>query len=88
MNWLARARAKGFEGSELFDWDSVEIVRATDQEVEHFLVDVANDADAKRAKGYRDMRCVVGSECALSLGTLRKLRGVFGFVEDGRGRRA
>ncbi len=80
VNWLARARARGFEGQDLFDFDRVEIVRATDDEVAHFLVDVTSDTDRDRRKRYSRMECLVGPECELGENMLRQLRAVFGNV--------
>ncbi len=80
VNWLARARGEGFEGAHLFDFDRVEIVRADDAEVRHFLVDVANDTDPVRKKRYPKAQCAVAAACDLSEATMRQLRGVFGEV--------
>ncbi len=77
-NWLARARARDFQGTELFDFDRVEVVHATDEDVHHLLVDVANDTDEKRRKRYREMECTV--LCRLQPNTLLALGKVFGKV--------
>jgi hypothetical protein len=73
INWLAR-RA-------LFDFDRVEIVRATDKDVEHFAMQVGNDTDPLRKPRYATMRCVVNPACGLSENTLRVLENTFGRVD-------
>jgi hypothetical protein len=73
VNWLAR-RA-------LFDFDRVEIVRATDKDVEHFAMQVGNDTDPFRKPRYVGMRCSVDPACGLSENTLRVLESTFGRVE-------
>ncbi len=73
VNWLAR-RA-------LFDFDRVEIVHATDEDVERFAVQVGNDTDLLRKPRYAEMSCVVRATCGLSENTLRVLESTFGRVE-------
>ena len=72
INWLARR--------ELFDFHSVEIVRATDEDVERFAVQAGNDTDLARRPRFKQMRCVVAPTCALSENTLRILGRIFGEV--------
>ncbi len=72
VNWL-RQRA-------LFDFDAVEIVQATDEEVERFAVQVGNDTDLIRTPKYRQMPCTVSTECGLSENTMRILQRTFGQV--------
>jgi hypothetical protein len=73
VNWLAR-RA-------LFDFTAVEIVQATDEDVERFAVQAGNDADPLRRPLFASMRCVVSPACGLSENTLRILENTFGRVE-------
>ncbi len=73
VNWLAR-RA-------LFDFTMVQIVQATDEDVERFAVQVGNDADLLRRPLFAAMRCVVNPACGLSENTLRILENTFGQVE-------
>ena len=73
VNWLIRRR--------LFDFDEVEILQATDEDVEHFAVQVGNDNDPVRQPLYKQMRCVVSPVCRLSENTLRILRWIFGKVK-------
>jgi RNase P subunit RPR2 len=77
VNWLARRK--------LFDFDEVEIVQATDEDVERFAVQVGNDTDPKRKPRYQEMRCVVSPKCHLSENTMRILERMFGVVEVGGG---
>ncbi|MCL4487064.1 MAG: HEAT repeat domain-containing protein [Chloroflexi bacterium] len=67
-NWLQR-RA-------LFDFNRLEILSASDYEVERLLIAVGNDADEWRRGRYTAVSCTV--ECRLSENTLRNLRTAFG----------
>ena len=73
VNWLTR-RA-------LFDFDRVEIVRAKDEDVERFAVQVGNDTDPIRKPRYAQMRCSLAPNCHLAENTLRVLENTFGRVE-------
>jgi hypothetical protein len=73
VNWLAHR--------ELFDFDRVEIVQATDEDVERFAVQVGNDTDPMRKPRYPGMECSIWPECQLSENTLRVLQHTFGQVE-------
>ncbi len=73
VNWLQR-RA-------LFDFNRVEIIQATDEEVERFAVQVGNDTDEWRKPRYEQMTCVVSARCQLSENTLRILERMFGEVK-------
>jgi hypothetical protein len=75
INWLAER--------ELFDFDEVQIIRASDEEVERFAVQVGNDTDPLRKSRYQEMRCVVSPHCRLSENTMRILERMFGQVEVG-----
>ncbi|MBN1220347.1 MAG: hypothetical protein JXM69_15565 [Anaerolineae bacterium] len=72
VNWLHRRT--------LFDFDWVEIIRATDEDVERFAVQVGNDTDPFRQPRYQDMRCLIDPACQLSENTLRILRRMLGEV--------
>ncbi len=74
VNWLAR--------NALFDFDQVEIVQATDKDVEHFAMEIGNDTDPIRKPRYAAMRCVVNPTCGLSENTLRVLASTFGQVQQ------
>lgn len=63
--------------SGLFDFDAVEIVHVTDEEIERFAVQIGNDTDEFRQKRYRDMKCVVGKSCELSANSIRILDSIF-----------
>jgi hypothetical protein len=73
VNWSVR--------QSLFDFDEVEITRATDEDVERFAVQVGNDTDKVRQRRYKKMRCVIAPNCQLSENTLRISRSRFGRVE-------
>lgn len=72
VNWIAR--------QELFDFDWVEIIQATDEEIERFAVQVGNDTDAWREPRYKDMACVISPDCELMANTDRILQKMFGQV--------
>ncbi len=72
VNWLNRR--------DLFDFDEVEIVQATDEEVERFAVQVGNDTDQTRRPRYKQIRCSIASDAELSENTMRILRHMFGQV--------
>lgn len=73
INWL-KHRA-------LFDFDRVEILKATDEDVERFAVLVGNDTDEVRKPRYQDMICTVASDCDLSENTIRILQNTFGQIK-------
>ncbi len=64
VNWLSRRS--------IFDFDRVEICRATDKDVEQFAIQVGNDTDPKRESSYKNMQCLV--KCDLSENTMRILK--------------
>jgi hypothetical protein len=73
VNWLARHA--------LFDFDRVEIARATDKDIEHFAMQVGNDTDPFRKPRYTQMRCSLASNCHPTENTLRILESLFGRVD-------
>lgn len=73
INWLRRQT--------LFDFDRVEIVRATDEQVQQFIANIRNDADEWRAIQYPQMVCRVSLACNLSENTVRLLRDTFAEVK-------
>jgi HEAT repeat protein len=72
INWLTRGA--------LFDFDRVEIVKASDDDVERFCLQVENDKDNFRNRRYRTMICLVSPQCHLIENTMRILRTTFGEV--------
>ena len=73
VNWLRRRS--------LYDFGRVEIIEATDEDVERFAVQVGNDTDEWRKPRYEQMSCVVSAQCQLSENTLRILERMFGAVK-------
>lgn len=73
VNWLRR--------SNLFDFDWVEIINATDADVDRFVTQVSEDRDRWRGLRYPQMVCVVSPQCNLSAATMLKLRTLFGEVQ-------
>jgi hypothetical protein len=76
VNWLQRRS--------LFDFGAVEIIEATDQDVERFAVQIGNDTDPLRRRRYPRMTCLIRSDCHLSENSLRILRRIFGRVETSK----
>lgn len=73
VNWLRRPK--------LFDFDWIEIIRATDDDVNRFTAQISGDDDRWRGQRYPQMVCVVSPECRLTESTLLKLRQMFGEVK-------
>jgi hypothetical protein len=73
VNWLLHRS--------LFDFDQVEIIQATDEDVERFVIQVGNDTDPFRRPRYGQIQCVIGPDCRLAENTLRILRRTFERVE-------
>lgn len=69
INWLAHRF--------VFDFDGVEIVNATDEDVARFVIQVDNDTDPVRCGRYQKMHCLVSPDCRLSENTRRILRDTF-----------
>lgn len=67
----------------LFDFDEVEIIQATDEEVERFAVQVGNDTDFFRQSKYSNMHCRISSKCELSDNSVRILNRMFERVDYG-----
>ncbi|HEX9922050.1 MAG TPA: hypothetical protein VGD99_05265 [Anaerolineae bacterium] len=61
----------------LFDFDEIEIVQATDKEVERFVIQVGNDTDPVRRSKYHQIPCRIGPNCNLSKNTKRILERTF-----------
>jgi hypothetical protein len=73
VNWLTRRT--------LFDFKQVEIIQATDEDVERFAVQVGNDTDPVRQPHYAQMQCFIAPQCQLSENSPRVLQIMFGQVE-------
>ncbi len=71
-NWLAHRT--------LFDFDAIEIINATDEQVERFAVQIGNDTDPLRQPKYKQMSCHISPKCRLSENTIRILRRTFGQI--------
>jgi hypothetical protein len=78
--WGQVVRVNWFAHGALFDFDEVEIVTATDEEVERFAVKVGNDTDPFRQSHYKGMRCRVAENCNLSKNSIRVLQQMFSEV--------
>ena len=74
VNWLIKR--------ELFDFDSVEIKQATDEDIERFVVQVGNDTDLTRKTLYKQMDCIIYPTCQPSPGIIRMLERAFGTVKQ------
>ncbi|MEM7348305.1 MAG: hypothetical protein AAF485_29095, partial [Chloroflexota bacterium] len=62
----------------LFDFDRVDIIQATDEEVERFAMQVGNDTDDIRKPKYAGMPYTISPACNLSENTQRILARIFG----------
>ncbi len=74
-------RVNWFSHKELFYFDAVEVIHATDEEVERFAVAVGNDTNPTRKSQYKTMSCTISTECVLSQNSIRVLQHTFGTVE-------
>ncbi|MEM7346186.1 MAG: hypothetical protein AAF485_18250, partial [Chloroflexota bacterium] len=73
VNWLVH--------QQLFDFDWVEIVQASDEEVERFAVRVGNDTDLIRTERYKEQVCLVAPTAQVSDNSLKVLKQVFKQVD-------
>ncbi|MCB0210530.1 MAG: hypothetical protein KDJ52_14425 [Anaerolineae bacterium] len=73
VNWMVMRR--------LFDFDQVEIINATDEDVERFVIQAGNDTDEIKSARYAAMVCSIAAGCSLSPNTMRILKDTFGKVE-------
>lgn len=64
-----------------FDFDEVQIISATDEEVERFAIQIGNETNPNLRSRYKQMRCSVAATCGLSANTIRILEHTFGQVE-------
>lgn len=74
VNWLRRGG--------LFDFDHVEVIQSTEEQVERFAMQVANDTDPSRRPRYRGMVCRVSADCGLPENTVRILASLSDRVES------
>lgn len=72
VNWLAHRKP--------FDFDTVEVVSATDEEVEAFTNQMRFESEERIASRLLKMDCRVHVQCDLKDGTIRLLRLTFGKV--------
>ena len=70
-------RVNALAHGDVFDFDSVEIANATDEDVERFAMQVGNDVDDVRRRRYKGMDCAVAQESGVSEGAVRTLRSQF-----------
>lgn len=71
VNWLSHGT--------LLDFDSVEIINATDKDVERFVIQLGNIFPA-HTPSFEQMTCIISSNCHLSENTLRILNKTFGHI--------
>jgi len=69
LNWLAKRQ--------LSDFHRVEIIQASDEEIERFAVQVGNDTDDFRRGRYKTMTCTLAAGCGVSENTPRILKRTF-----------
>lgn len=73
VNWLVEQT--------LFDFDQVEIIAATDEEIERFAVQVGNNTDNKRREKYQTIVCTLSPKINISDNTRRILEFTFGQIQ-------
>jgi hypothetical protein len=56
---------------------SYEIIQATDEDVERFIIQVGNDTDPVRRSWYKRKKCLISFQCRLSPNSLRLLYCMF-----------
>ena len=76
VNWLRLRK--------LLDFDRIEIVSASDEDVQRFAIQVGNDTDEYRRPRYKDMHVSIAPGCRLSENTLRIVRDMFGRVDTAK----
>ena len=75
INWLTHRS--------IFDFDRVELIRATDENIKRLAMRVGNDTDSFRRPRYKQMQSAIKPACQLSENTLRILQMTFGRVKQG-----
>lgn len=73
VNWLLHRT--------MFDFEKVEIIKAIDEDVERFAVQMGNDTDITGYTGGKKMQCVISPDCLLSENTMRILHRMFSQVK-------
>lgn len=73
VNWL-KHRA-------YFDFDRVEIIQASDEQVERFAMQLGNDPSREHKAARKQIACTIFSTCHLSENSLRILQATFGQIE-------
>ncbi len=73
VNWLVHKN--------VFDFEGVIIMKASDEDAERFAVQVGNDTDPIRKENYETMQCVVSTDCSITKNSLWVLQQMFGVVE-------
>jgi hypothetical protein len=73
VNWLIRRN--------LFDFDSIEIIQATDEDVERFAVQAGNNTEPIQTLTYHQISCLIAPDCSLSENTRRILSRMFRRIE-------
>jgi biotin-(acetyl-CoA carboxylase) ligase len=64
----------------MFDFDRVDILAATGEEIERFVVQVGNDADEAQRNKYQKMGCHLSANVNISDNTRRILAFTFGHI--------
>ena len=75
-----KLRVNWFQRSNLFDFDWIEIIQASNEDVNRLVEQIRGDTDTWRELRYPQMVCIVAPECKLSAETMGTLRDMFGEV--------
>ncbi len=63
-----------------FDRQGIEIIDATDKQIEQFAIQAGNDTDPYRQPRYKKLTCQIAAESRLTENTIRILESTFGQV--------
>ncbi len=66
-----------FKLKTLFDFNLVELLKASDEEVERFCIQIGNDRDLYRKKRYKNIICTISRNCNLQVETLNMVPSLF-----------
>lgn len=80
-----RLRINWFQERQLFDFNAVEIIQASEEDIERFVVQIGNDTDPQRQGHYKNMPCFISPEHPLPDNSRRLLERTFAEVSHQAG---
>ena len=75
-------RINWFRQKTSIDFDAVEIINATDEMVERFVIQMRNTTEGAKQAEYKNSVCSISSTCRLSQNTMRILKHYFIQVKE------